>query len=92
MTGLHSNPLYKIHIAYLDLDLAKIYVLFMRIQSYILVCRTTTSTEPTELEYASNLIDTLERRNGLALVFVQSGVNNTTVLQLNIRGVDISLE
>jgi hypothetical protein len=38
------------------------------------------------------LIHTLERWDGLALILVQGGPNDATVLDLNIRFIDVTLE
>lgn len=38
------------------------------------------------------LVHTLERRNGLALIFVQRGANDLAVLELNVGRIDVVLE
>ena len=45
-----------------------------------------------QTDFRLKLVHTLERWNGLALILIQGGSNDTTVSNLNIRFFDVTLE
>ena len=45
-----------------------------------------------KIYFGTELVHTLERRDSLALILVQGGADNTTIFDLNLRFIRVTLE